>query len=191
MRAGFFTFLNICSFSSFFFSSTSRRDGGSGGNFDCSKGGGTLHFFPTVEVDDVLVILDATDWFVEKVESAEPKDAAESPEPRRTVNWFDGWRAGSAGGGRFLPGNGGGAFFRGGRVGVSLSTGGGGRITRVFGPSGRLLLFLVTEEPWEASGGTLTVWLLDSKVGRLVAMDGGGGGGGRFPTWGREVVWPT
>lgn len=163
-------------------SSRSLRVGGKGGNFACSNGGG--NFLPTcVSGEEALVAVDTRPSDIPDI--VELTDAMEEFEPR-LVNCVDVFRGGRAGEAcdPFLPGNGGGRFRAGKEgdraveVGLSRSTGGGGR--RFFTPVGWLLVCLVTEEPYVTIGGLLMVWFLDCKAG-LFDEEVGIGGGGLLP----------
>jgi hypothetical protein len=68
---------------------------------------------------------------------------------------------------------------------ISLSTGGGGRISRVLTPAVSLLAGLVITDPKVDAGGLLTDLLRKSSCGLWASVVGlGGGGGGRFPAGG-------
>ena len=117
----------------------------------------------------------------------ELNDSVDSFDPLLTI-CVDAFRGGRAGDGceAFRPGNGGGAF-RAGRggvfvvgVGLSRSTGGGGR-RLPFTPMGRLFACFVTEEPYVVIGGLFVVCVLEGIPGLFAGAVGGSGGGGRLP----------
>lgn len=64
------------------------------------------------------------------------------------------------------------------RSGWSRSTGGGGKRSCPRAPFGKLLTWLLTEEPYVVIGGLLIVCVREGSAGR---PDGGGGGGALLP----------
>jgi hypothetical protein len=167
----------------FAFSSNSRFVGGRGGSVVSCKGGGSF----LDSTDEALVVEDPV-WLKDIPETVELNDIVDSFDPLLT-NCVDAFRGGRAGDGAeaFRPGSGGGAF-RAGRggvfavpfVGLSLSTGGGGRRCPLT-PIGWLFACFVTEEPYVAMGGLFVVCVLEGIDGRFAGAEDGSGGGARLP----------